>query len=161
MIAPARTAWVGKDPTIEVAVGIDEVQLLETLRLWEAWTEERGLKLDRQLWCRYVHARISAGNYLPIVAWDGDIGVGMAEMGLLIDPFTGRLSAHGDHLYVLPEYRQEGVMKKIYDTGEALVKIFGAEDHYIPVDLEHADFLIPFYRSHGFRPYAMTFHREA
>ena len=145
---------------VEVTVGLDEPQLRGMLELWQAWTKEEGRVLNTDTWARYVHGRIGSGSFLPIVAWDGNIPVGMAEFGVQVDPFTDQVTGFGDHLYVLPEYRREGVFAAIYRAAEALAWIFDTEAHVLPVSVR-AGFLRPYYEREGFKVVGHVMRREA
>ena len=145
---------------VEVAVGLDEEQLHGVLDLWKAWMEERGVEWAPERVARYLYMAISAGNWLPVIAWDGDTPVGMTETRFEIDPFTGHLTGWGDRAYVLPEYRTEGVFRGLVEGCFFMGVIMGTEVDGLTVSSESM-FLKRFYEKHGFREFGIMMRRGA
>ena len=117
------------------------------------WTvEETGEKLDSEAWATEMLGQVQSPGFAVIVAYDGDMAVGFVEAMAWRASAPGVFMGRGDHAYVSPEYRDQGVYEAIFDAGYNYLTSIGVEKIQLPVSKGHgASWLRPFYEGRGFR----------
>ena len=135
MIAGAadRGSYPYPNPPV-VSIGLDECHLRAILALWRAWAEEDGVEsYSEQRMAQSLANRIRQGCWLPVVAFDGEHPVGMVEVMVLKDPFTGEITAYGDHAFLRPEYRGIKVFEQLALGAILIADVFGATSRILPM----------------------------
>jgi len=144
---------------LTVELGIDRHNLEGLHDLWTAWVKEEGRELNDEIWSIYMTSLVGSGTYVPLVVWDGDKPVGMVDMLFSICPFYGKTQTNGDHLYVLPEYRKQGVFNLMARNLEAASKFLGADLEFVPVGQSNIGWLDGYYERRGFKPAGVVLRR--
>ncbi len=126
------------------------------LVLWKIWAqEEHGHDLDEDAWRELMAMQIQSDMFFQVVAWDEDEDprrpVGMVEGYLVYDPSARKLVGHGDHAYVLPEYRGRGVFRVLFDFVLDAGFQLGSDEVCLPVGIdEQGQILQQMYEKEGF-----------
>jgi len=136
--------------SVDVVVGLDERAIRAAFWMWEMVSAEKGKPFDQDRVARYFAGRIEKGSLLPIIAWDGENPIGMVFLSVDEDPFTGEMTAFGDHAFVRPEYRRDGIYRMLVDAGMQAARLCGCEAILAPVGHD-AGFLRAFYSERGFQ----------
>ena len=147
-------------PPIEVAVGIDEPQIRAVLSLWADWAEEEGIETyDERRLAMSLARRIHDGVWMPVVAWAGEFPVGMVEVMVLEDPFSGDITAYGDHAYLAEGYRGQGAFDALVQGAIFIAEVLGATVQILPVGTK-TRFLMPLYERYGFETAGYVMRRK-
>lgn len=145
-----RGSYPYPSPT-HASVALDEEHLRAVLDLWEAWALEDEVETyDENRMVRTLAHHIQNGVWLPVVLWDCEKPVGMVEVLVFEDPFTGEITAYGDHAYLRPEYRGVRDFEKLVDGAVFVADVFGATARVLPVGVK-TTFLKPLYERKGFK----------
>jgi GNAT superfamily N-acetyltransferase len=119
-------------------------------KLFDAWAEEEGREPEIDQYVDAMLVDVRTGATFLIVACIDNEPVGMLQIWISLNAANGCTRLQGDRLYVLPEHRRQGVFRCLYDAGEALCKLTGAEEHV--VSCGHGSWLQKVYESVGFEP---------
>lgn len=120
--------------------------------LWCQWArEEYGHNLDVQGWWAGAIPLYQQENFVPIIAWDGLVPVGMVEYYDMYDACRRAKMGHGDHAFVVKSHRGSRVFEALYDAIIDVAAERGCEELCAPVGVGgKADFLKGFYEKQGF-----------
>lgn len=102
--------------TVEFVVGNDAAQTLGAWICWQRWCwETHGRDLDHSAWMTGQQGKLTSGCFMQVVGWDKGEPVAMVEVRVGYDPCAREQMGFGDHAWVHPDYRQEGVMTALLD----------------------------------------------
>lgn len=143
--------------------GNDAAQMLGACLNWARWmAEERGVEID---WAGALSdwmGKAQAQNFLQVVGWDGPEPVAMMEIRANYNSMLHRTTLYGDHAYVHPDYRNEGVFTEMADFAMDTGRLIGHKHWIVPVTAG-ADATAPWLRSvyerAGFSISGITMHQ--
>lgn len=150
---------------IEFAAGNDAAQLLGAWMCWQRWCwETHGRDLDHEAHLAGRREAAASGSSLQVVGWDGGEPVAMVEVRLGYDACRRKTIGMGDHAWVHPNYRQQGVMSDLVAFLLLLGEALRVEVLLAPVTAganASAPWLQALYERHGFMLTGLTMAKEA
>lgn len=126
-------------------------RLAEALRLITRFFAEEGFTTPPEVIAANLELLAANPNCGLFLASAGDQAIGVATVSLEFGIEFGWWAEMGD-LYVVPEWRGQGVSRTLVDTVEAFLKEKGAKGYQVTVtpDAETHHGLTQYYRSLGF-----------
>ena len=108
--------------------------------LFLAWAreEDREDTVDKEGYAKYLLSNILNGSYVIIVAYVDDNPAGMLGAHVIYDPSISARIGIGERLYILPQYRAQGVLGPLLDATDTVgaevgitefVASFRSKDH--------------------------------
>jgi GNAT superfamily N-acetyltransferase len=115
-------------PKIRLANNVD---ILKVSRLWLNMVKELAPDLNPNMewWRRHAEKFMKTDDYFMFVAEEGGRILGFVDYFLFPEPATSKIHAVGQHLYVLPEHRNNEVSGKLWKIVLRHSKKRGAEIH--------------------------------
>lgn len=149
---------------VEFVAGNDSGQALGAWMSWNRWCwETHGRDIDHAAWMTAHQGKVGSGCFTQIVGWDGCEPVAMLEIRVGYDPCEREQMAFGDHAWVHPDYRKEGVMRGMFDFAFALTELFEVYILVAPATAgknASAPWLRQMYESYGFELDGVTLTRN-
>lgn len=95
----------------------NEGDITKAGRLWLEMVREMrpDFTPNVEWWRKIARESMRQGSYALLVADDGGKIVGFLDWFLFPEPSTGKIHMVGQHLFLLPEYRNSGVGRDLYE----------------------------------------------
>ena len=136
----------------------NESDVLKVSRLWLEMVQEMKPEYTPNImwWRQIAHESLKAGHYHILVAEEGGRVEGFVDWFVFPEPSTGKFHAIGQHLFLKPSRRGEGIGRDLYDKA-----IGWAKDHGIAtVDMFCFDKEKPMWEAKGFSPLRSLLRKE-